>query len=330
MTEHTMESVLSVKNLCVTLYTEQGALPVIDNVSFSLSEGKTLGIVGESGCGKSMLASAIIGLVSRPGKITGGSILFDGEDLTRLTQKQLRTYRGSRISMIFQEPMTSLNPLMACGTQIAECLRAHKKITKKQAEEAALNMIQSVGIHDAQTVFRQLPVQLSGGMRQRIMIAIALVCKPRLLLCDEPTTALDVTVQAQILKLIRKLQKETGAAVVFISHDMGVISEMSDSVAVMYAGKLVEYGSAEEIFTNPLHPYTKALQQAIPRADSDIAQLETIPGTVPLLHQIPSGCVFAPRCRFATERCKANRPDEIVSGRHTAACFYPLNTHGAQ
>ncbi|MCR5289668.1 MAG: ABC transporter ATP-binding protein [Treponema sp.] len=325
-----MEPVLSVNNLCVTLYTEQGALPVVDNVSFSLDKGKTLGIVGESGCGKSMLASAIIGLVSHPGKITGGSILFEGQDLTRLSQKQLRTYRGSCMSMVFQEPMTSLNPLMTCGAQISECLRAHRSISKKEANQIALEMIESVGIHDAPTVFRQLPIQLSGGMRQRIMIAIALVCKPRLLLCDEPTTALDVTVQAQILKLIRKLQKETGAAVIFISHDMGVISEMSDSVAVMYAGKLIEYGSANDIFSNPQHPYTKALQQAIPRPDVDVAELETIPGMVPLLHQIPAGCVFAPRCRFADERCTANRPQEIPMGCRGSACFHPLGTQGAQ
>ncbi len=319
--------VISVKDLCVTLYTESGDLPVVDKVSFAVNKGQTLGIVGESGCGKSMLASAIMGLVARPGKISGGSICFCGDDITHLSQKQLRQYRGSRMSMVFQEPMTSLNPLMTCGKQIAECVLAHERVSKKEAESKALEMIKAVGIHNAEKVFHQVPVQLSGGMRQRIMIAIALVCRPELLICDEPTTALDVTVQAQILQLIRELQEETGAAVIFISHDMGVISEMSDYVAVMYAGKLVEYGKSGEIFSSPMHPYTKALQNAVPTLDDDEKTLESIPGNVPMLNQIPSGCVFAPRCTFASPECMERRPEchPDENDSHCAACFYPFD-----
>lgn len=324
------DSIISVKNLCITLFTEEGKLPVVDNVSFEVKKGQTLGIVGESGCGKSMLASAIMGLIAHPGKITGGSISFCGHELTNLTQKQLRRYRGNRMSMIYQEPMTSLNPLMTCGKQIAECLKAHQKVSDADVYKKALEMIKAVGIHNAEKVFRQVPVQLSGGMRQRIMIAMALICKPRLLICDEPTTALDVTVQAQILSLIRKLQNETETAVIFISHDMGVISEMSDYVAVMYAGKLIEYGKAEDIFSCPEHPYTKALQNAVSSLDDDDKELESIPGTVPLLSQIPKGCVFAPRCKFAQKRCLDQQPECIQQdewfSENRSACFYPLNS----
>ncbi|MCR4627038.1 MAG: ABC transporter ATP-binding protein [Treponema sp.] len=331
-------NVLTINNLCVTLFTEKQELPAVSHVTLHVKEGKTLGIVGESGCGKSMLASAIIGLISHPGKITEGQILFEGKDLTEFSQKQLREIRGAKISMIFQEPMTSLNPLMKCGKQITECILAHQKITKKEADAKALEMIKSVGIQNAEKVFNQVPFQLSGGMRQRIMIAMALICKPRLLICDEPTTALDVTVQSQILKLIRHLQKETGTAVIFISHDMGVISEMSDNVAVMYAGHLIEYGSADEIFKNPQHPYTKGLQAAIPKLEEDSDRLETIAGNVPMLDSIPDGCVFAPRCAFATAKCRENRPALSNSAgghkteyqsEHITACFYPLNNNSA-
>ena len=320
------KNILTVNDLCVNLFTDGLSLPVIAHVSFDVKEGETLGVVGESGCGKSMLASAIIGLIARPGKITGGQILFEGNDLTKFSQNDLRSIRGRKISMIFQDPMTSLNPIMTCGKQITECIHAHNKVSKKAADEKALEMIRSVGIHNPEKIFRQVPFQLSGGMRQRIMIAMALVCKPKLLICDEPTTALDVTVQAQILKLIKHLQKETGTAVIFISHDMGVISEMSDKIAVMYAGHLIEYGTANEILNNPQHPYTKGLQAAIPKIEEETEKLECIPGNVPMLDKIPSGCVFAPRCAFATEKCRESRPECFITDRntgHKTACFYP-------
>ena len=232
------ENILIIKDLDVRLFTDRGELPVIDRLSLTLKAGETLGIVGESGCGKSMLASAIMGLIAHPGKVTGGSIQFEGQELAGMKKKDLRRIRGTGISMIFQEPMTSLNPLMTCGRQIVETITSHEKVSKAEAKERALDMIRSVGIARPEKVFSEVPAQLSGGMRQRIMIAMALICRPRLLICDEPTTALDVTVQAQILGLIRRLQKETGTSVIFISHDMGVISQMADRVAVMYAGQL--------------------------------------------------------------------------------------------
>ncbi len=313
--------VLKIENLCVSIKTESGYLKVVDNVSLDVKSGETLGIVGESGCGKSMLASSIMSLISHPAKITGGKIIFEGVNLLELSKKQLREYRGKLMSMIFQEPMTSLNPLMTCGRLISEALLAHENISKKEAYKKALEMIKSVGIHNPEKVYRDIPCLLSGGMRQRIMIAMALVCKPKLLICDEPTTALDVTVQAQILELIRKLQKETGAAVIFISHDMGVISEMSDKVAVMYAGHLIEYSDASDIFEKPEHPYTKGLQAAIPKLSEDTDRLESIPGNVPMLDAIPSGCVFAPRCSFADERCNTCRPDCFEHDGHMTKCW---------
>ena len=297
------ENILIIKDLDVRLFTDRGELPVIDRLSLTLKAGETLGIVGESGCGKSMLASAIMGLIAHPGKVTGGSIQFEGQELAGMKKKDLRRIRGTGISMIFQEPMTSLNPLMTCGRQ------------------RALDMIRSVGIARPEKVFSEVPAQLSGGMRQRIMIAMALICRPRLLICDEPTTALDVTVQAQILGLIRRLQKETGTSVIFISHDMGVISQMADRVAVMYAGQLVEYAEGEKIFTEPKHPYTQGLQAAIPRLDEEKDTLLSIPGNVPMLYELPKGCIFSPRCAHATERCRNERPALVENSGHLVRCF---------
>ena len=296
-------------------------LPVIDRLSLTLKAGETLGIVGESGCGKSMLASAIMGLVAHPGKVTGGSIQFEGQELVGMKKKDLRRIRGTGISMIFQEPMTSLNPLMTCGRQIVETITSHEKMNKAEAKERALAMIRSVGIARPEKVFSEVPAQLSGGMRQRIMIAMALICRPRLLICDEPTTALDVTVQAQILGLIRRLQKETGTSVIFISHDMGVISQMADRVAVMYAGQLVEYAEGEKIFTEPEHPYTQGLQAAIPRLDEEKDTLLSIPGNVPMLYDLPKGCIFSPRCAHATEQCRNERPELVENSGHLVRCF---------
>ena len=301
--------------------THRVELPVIDRLSLTLKAGETLGIVGESGCGKSMLASAIMGLVAHPGKVTGGSIQFEGQELVGMKKKDLRRIRGTGISMIFQEPMTSLNPLMTCGRQIVETITSHEKMNKAEAKERALAMIRSVGIARPEKVFSEVPAQLSGGMRQRIMIAMALICRPRLLICDEPTTALDVTVQAQILGLIRRLQKETGTSVIFISHDMGVISQMADRVAVMYAGQLVEYAEGEKIFTEPEHPYTQGLQAAIPRLDEEKDTLLSIPGNVPMLYDLPKGCIFSPRCAHATEQCRNERPELVENSGHLVRCF---------
>ena len=238
-----------------------------------------------------------------------------------MKKKDLRRIRGTGISMIFQEPMTSLNPLMTCGRQIVETITSHEKMNKAEAKERALSMIRSVGIARPEKVFSEVPAQLSGGMRQRIMIAMALICRPRLLICDEPTTALDVTVQAQILGLIRRLQKETGTSVIFISHDMGVISQMADRVAVMYAGQLVEYAEGEKIFTEPKHPYTQGLQAAIPRLDEEKDTLLSIPGNVPMLYELPKGCIFSPRCAHATERCRNERPALVENSGHLVRCF---------
>ena len=315
------ENILIIKDLDVRLFTDRGELPVIDRLSLTLKAGETLGIVGESGCGKSMLASAIMGLVAHPGKVTGGSIQFEGQELVGMKKKDLRRIRGTGISMIFQEPMTSLNPLMTCGRQIVETITSHEKMNKAEAKERALSMIRSVGIARPEKVFSEVPAQLSGGMRQRIMIAMALICRPRLLICDEPTTALDVTVQAQILGLIRRLQKETGTSVIFISHDMGVISQMADRVAVMYAGQLVEYAEGEKIFTEPKHPYTQGLQAAIPRLDEEKDTLLSIPGNVPMLYELPKGCIFSPRCAHATERCRNERPALVENSGHLVRCF---------
>lgn len=321
MEEKNREKLLEIKDLDVRLFTDRGVLPVVDGLSLSLGAGETLGVVGESGCGKSMLASAIMGLIARPGKITGGSICFRGQDLTALPAKKLRELRGKEISMIFQEPMTSLNPLMSCGRQIVETILAHESVSRAEAKKRALEMIDAVGIPRPGKVFGEVPAALSGGMRQRIMIAMALVCNPELLICDEPTTALDVTVQAQILKLIRKLQEDRGTSVIFISHDMGVVSEMADRVAVMYAGQLVEYAKAETIFAHPLHPYTQGLQAAIPTVDDDKDMLESIPGSVPMLYELPKGCIFSPRCAHATEKCRTERPAMTVHGDGEVRCF---------
>ncbi len=312
MSENTEKNILEIRDLNVDLFTERGVLPVLSHINLNLKEGEILGVVGESGCGKSMLASAIMGLVDKPGKITGGEILFDSEDLVSAGKKRLQEIRGNAISMIFQEPMTSLNPLMSCGKQITEVILAHKKISRKEASSQALEMIRSVGIPMPEKIFDAIPSRLSGGMRQRIMIAMALCLKPRLLICDEPTTALDVTVQAQILYLIKKLRKEFKTTVIFISHDMGVISQMSDRVAVMYAGQVVEIAYKKDIFSMPSHPYTMGLEAAIPKMDSDTDKLESIPGSVPMLYDLPEGCLFSTRCSHCTDQCKLKRPELTI------------------
>ena len=296
-------TVLEMKDLEVELYSEKGPLPVIDKVNLSIKEGEIVGIVGESGCGKSMLASAIMNLLNSPAKIAAGTIFYEGQDMTTLSAKEFQKIRGNEISMIFQEPMTSLNPLMKVGKQIEEAIKAHEKVSNTELKERAIAAIRDVGIPQPEKVYHDIPSRLSGGMRQRIMIAMALVCHPKLLICDEPTTALDVTIQAQILRLIKKLRDETNTAVIFISHDMGVIYQMVDRVVVMYAGQFVESALCKELFEKPLHPYTIGLQNAIPQINKQQSSLQDIPGSVPMLDNLPEGCLFAPRCPFAKSEC---------------------------
>lgn len=296
-------TVLEMKDLEVELYSEKGPLPVIDKVNLSIKEGEIVGIVGESGCGKSMLASAIMNLLNSPAKIAAGTIFYEGQDMTTLSAKEFQKIRGNEISMIFQEPMTSLNPLMKVGKQIEEAIKAHEKVSNTELKERAIAAIRDVGIPQPEKVYHDIPSRLSGGMRQRIMIAMALVCHPKLLICDEPTTALDVTIQAQILRLIKKLRDETNTAVIFISHDMGVIYQMVDRVIVMYAGQFVESAPCKKLFEKPLHPYTIGLQNAIPQINKQQSSLQDIPGSVPMLDNLPEGCLFAPRCPFAKAEC---------------------------
>ena len=296
-------TVLEMKDLEVELYSEKGPLPVIDKVNLSIKEGEIVGIVGESGCGKSMLASAIMNLLNSPAQIAAGTIFYEGQDMTTLSSKEFQKIRGNEISMIFQEPMTSLNPLMKVGKQIEEAIKAHEKVTNTELKERAIAAIREVGIPQPEKVYHDIPSRLSGGMRQRIMIAMALVCHPKLLICDEPTTALDVTIQAQILRLIKKLRDETNTAVIFISHDMGVIYQMVDRVVVMYAGQFVESAPCKKLFEKPLHPYTIGLQNAIPQINKQQSSLQDIPGSVPMLDNLPEGCLFAPRCPFAKSEC---------------------------
>ena len=315
------ELVLEVKNLSITFFTKQGKLPTVDNLSFSLERGETLGIVGESGCGKSMTVNGILQMVPPPGKLTGGSVKLAGEELVGVKEKELCKKRGSDIAIIFQEPMTSLNPLMTCGRQISETILAHKKVSRKEADGRALELIDLVGIPMPEKIFNSIPGRLSGGMRQRIVIAMALCHNPGVLICDEPTTALDVTVQAQILGLINELKEKFGTAVIFITHDLGVIRQMADKVLVMYVGQAVECVDARELFANPLHPYTQGLIRCIPGMDGGDGDLYVIDGSVPMLYDLPKGCLFAPRCPYAGERCRQERPGLYGREGHRVRCF---------
>lgn len=319
------DKILEVKDLGITFFTDQGALPAVQEVSFSVHKQETLGVVGESGCGKSMTSLAIMQLIpSPPGKITSGEVIYKGEDLLKKSEEEVRKIRGKEISMIFQEPMTSLNPVVTCGKQIMEAILNHEEISKEQAKERALEMIRLVGIPMPEKIFASCPHELSGGMRQRIMIAMALSCNPALLICDEPTTALDVTIQAQILKLINKMKAEMDSAVLLITHDMGVISEMADNVIVMYAGKIVEYTAVDDLFKNPLHPYTVGLMNSIPKLDEEDSdqELEVIPGSVPMLYELPDGCFFSPRCKYAKDICRNKCPGMKDCGDgHMVRCW---------
>ncbi len=318
------EKLLEVRDLKTYFYTENGISKAVDGVSLEIYPGETLGIVGESGCGKSITSLSIMRLIQEPpGRIVGGEILFKGKDLTKLSQDEMRKVRGNEISMIFQEPMTSLNPVFTVGYQISEAIMLHKKASKKEAMEQAIDMLRKVGIPLPEQRFHEYPHQLSGGMRQRVMIAMALSCNPELLIADEPTTALDVTIQAQILDLMEDLKEKFNMSVMMITHDLGVIAEVSDRVAVMYAGKVVEYTDVKTLFDNPRHPYTWGLLNSIPRLDKDVDKLLAIPGVVPDSSNYPAGCRYNTRCPLARERCFAGEPGliEIEEG-HTTRCWY--------
>ena len=322
------EKILQVKNLKTYFHTEAGLVKAVNEVSFDVEKGKTLGIVGESGCGKSITSLSIMGLVEKPGNIEGGEILFEGEDLLKKTEVQMRAIRGKKIAMIFQEPMTSLNPVYTIGQQLVEALLLHENMTKSEAKERAIEMLKLVKIPLAERRFDEYPHQLSGGMRQRVMIAMALACRPKLLIADEPTTALDVTIQAQILRLMNDLKRENGTSILFITHDLGVINQMADYVAVMYCGQVVERVPAKMLFdpkTEYSHPYTEGLLVSIPRLDTPTNQrLEAIPGAVPHPLDLPKGCKFAPRCKYATEKChEAEPPMTHLTEEHHIRCYYP-------
>jgi len=292
-----MSKLLEVKDLCVSFYTHAGEVQAVRGVSFDLKKGETLAIVGESGSGKSVTSKALMGLIPNPpGKIKSGEILFDGKDLAKLSEKEMQNIRGKEISMIFQDPMTSLNPVLTIGYQITEGLIKHQKMSKTEAKKIALELINLVGIPNAEARFKQYPHQFSGGMRQRVVIAMALACNPKLLIADEPTTALDVTIQAQILELMKEIQRKTDSAIIFITHDLGVVANVADKVAVMYAGRVVEMGTVDDIFYNPKHPYTWGLLASMPDLDNEQgAELVAIPGTPPDLLNPPKGDAFAPR-----------------------------------
>ena len=319
-----MDPLLDVRDLQTQFSTSGGVVRAVDGVSWDVRAGETVALVGESGCGKSVSALSVMRLVSAPaGRIVGGEVRFKGRDLLGLSDEEMRKIRGRDIAMIFQEPMTSLNPVLTIGRQLTESLEIHLGMTPEQARARAGEILALVGIADAERRLRQYPHQFSGGMRQRIMIAMALSCNPALILADEPTTALDVTIQAQILELLKSLSRKLGAAMLIITHNLGVVARYADRVNVMYAGRIVERGTAREIYANPRHPYTLGLLRSVPRLDEPRrAKLDPIPGQPPDLTRLPPGCSFAPRCSFAVERCRRDRPElELVAADHTAACW---------
>ncbi len=317
---------LEVKNLHTHFKTKKGIVRAVNDVSYSLEPGKTIGIVGESGSGKSVSAMSILKLLDSNGYIAEGEIYFEGRELTKLPKEEMYNIRGNAISVIFQEPMTPLNPVFTVDKQLSEPFMIHQGMNKKQAHEQALKMLYDVQIPNPEAVIKQYPHQLSGGMRQRVMIAMALACKPKILIADEPTTALDVTIQAQILRLMNELQQEKGTSILFITHDLGVINEMADDVVVMYCGQVVEQASAKTIFTDckMSHPYTEGLMFSIPRIDNITGKLEPIPGVVPHPLALPKGCKFAPRCKYCTQKCIDEEPKLVeVGDGQKIRCFYP-------
>jgi len=321
-----MKELLRVKDLKTYFFTRQGVVKAVDEISFRINRGETFGLVGESGCGKSVTALSIMRLISSPGKIVGGEIFFDGDNLLKLNEKEMRKIRGKKISMIFQEPMTSLDPVFTIGYEIMESVQLHQGLGKEKAREKAIEILRVVGIPDPEKRVDEYPHELSGGMRQRAMIAMALSCNPTLLIADEPTTALDVTIQAQILRLIDELKEKFSASVMLITHDLGIIAEMCDNVAVMYAGRIMEYTDVDTLFSRPLHPYTKGLNKSIPRLDVEAERLDVIRGLVPNLLDVPLGCPFRPRCDFCLKRCIKEMPKLIeVKDHHLVRCHLVSN-----
>ncbi len=316
-------NVLEVRNLQTHFVTDDGTLKAVDGVSFAVGPGETLGIVGESGCGKSVTSLSILRLIpSPPGRIVGGEILFKGTNLLKLSDPEMRKIRGNDISMIFQEPMTSLNPVYTCGDQIMEAVMLHQKVGRAEARTRAIEMLRLVGIPSPEQRVDEYPHQLSGGMRQRVMIAMALSCQPEVLIADEPTTALDVTIQAQILELLNRLQREMGMAILLITHDLGVVAETCDRVAVMYAGHVVEYAGVDDIFARPRMPYTVGLLGSIPKLGEEKERLRVIPGNVPNPSEFPAGCKFHPRCPVAIDRCKVENPPLVpIRPGHDVRCW---------
>lgn len=317
--------VLDVKNLSTTFNNRKTTIKIVDNISIEVYEGESLGIVGESGCGKSLTALSLMGLVKKPAEVNADFIIFDEEiELNKLSKKEIRKFRGSKMSMIFQEPMTALNPVLKIGNQISEILKVHQKLSKKELNAAVIELIKKVGIPRPEEIAKSYPHQLSGGMRQRIMIAIAIACKPKLIIADEPTTALDVTIQAQILDLLKSIQNENNMALMLITHDLGVVNEVCDRVAVMYAGKVIEIGPVKTILSNPKHPYTKGLLDSLPTSASNNERLSYIKGNVPQPQNWSKGCRFADRCPNVMERCHRLQPElnEIDTDRKIACWLY--------
>jgi peptide/nickel transport system ATP-binding protein len=315
------EPLLRVENLRVEFPTRRGTLVAVDDVSFHIDEGEVLGVVGESGAGKSLTGAAIIGLLEPPGRVAGGQIIFDGKRIDNIGQEKMRRLRGDQIAMIFQDPLTSLNPLFTVGRQLTETIRTHVSIDEREAKARAIELLNEVGIPAADRRVDQYPHQFSGGMRQRVVIALALAANPRLIIADEPTTALDVSIQAQIITLLKRLCRDYGTSVMLITHDMGVIAETADRVAVLYAGRIVEVGPVQDVIKRARHPYTHGLMSSIPVMRHDVEQLVQIDGTMPRLTDIPSGCAFNPRCPKVFEYCRAERPELIDVGATRAACW---------
>lgn len=313
---------LEVKSLCTEFPVKRGVVRAVDDVSFEVSEGEILAIVGESGSGKSVTSLSVMGLLAEPGHVAGGEMTFDGKDLVHLSEKEYREMRGNDMAMIFQEPMTSLNPVYRIGDQIVEAIRTHEKVSKKEALTRAIDLLRKVGIPSPEARVRDYPHQMSGGMRQRVMIAMALACNPKLLIADEPTTALDVTIQAQILDLLRNLKDQINSSIMFITHDLGVIAEMADYVVVMYAGRIVEQGTAEEIFSHPAHPYTIGLMASKPVVGRQVEKLYSIPGKVPNPINMPNYCYFKDRCEMCVNGCEGDYPCEVsISPTHKVSCY---------
>jgi len=313
---------LSIEHLRSSFFTLRGEVKAVNDVSLAVPKGKIVGIVGESGCGKSMTAKSIIGILKYPGRVVGGSIRLDGQELAGLSDRAMRQIRGRDISMIFQEPMTSLNPVVKVGKQVQEAVLLHRSITSAEARQEVLKIFRTVGISEPEKRYDSYPFQLSGGLRQRVMIAMAMICRPKLLIADEPTTALDVTIEAQILKLMKDLSRNTGMSIILITHNLGVIAELCDFVYVMYAGKIVEQADTITLFDHPLHPYMQGLMASVIRLDRDVERLQTIPGVVPNLLHLPAGCAFSNRCPYASDECRTQPPvlHDVGSG-HLVRCF---------